>query len=135
VSDFGIGGGVYLFNLFIHIFVYLFTYLLHLLSSFLPLLHRYAYAFSYADDLLTLDGEDHYHTLRPLAPSGWENQNVYFVKDPQGWNWPIGQSLTKGGRMVVFFQGTMFPGGWEADFKTLCGEVGDGEVGAARTGA
>lgn len=72
--------------------------------------NMYSFAFKYADDILTQDGQDHTHSLRPLTPSGWGNQNVYFVKDPQGWSWPIGQSLTKGELMVVFFCGTMFPG-------------------------
>jgi hypothetical protein len=38
-----------------------------------------------------------------------------------GWKWPIGQSLTKGDHMVVFFRGTMFPGGWETDFNLVYG--------------
>ena len=33
----------------------------------------------------------------------------------------MGQSLTKGDHMVVFFCGTMFPGGWETDFKFVYG--------------
>ena len=104
---------IYVFMFIFYVFISLFYFSLLIIS-----LPRYAYAFSYADDILTVHSNEDYHTLRPLRPKGWENQNVYFAKDPKGWNWPMGQSLTKGDTMVVFFCGTMFPGGWEADFKT-----------------
>jgi len=105
---------------------------------------RYAYAFTYADDLLTMDKDGDHHTLRPLIPHKWENQNVYFLKDPGGWKWPIGQSFTREQQMVVIFRGTMFPGGWETDFQTsyaaaaatarrgLPGRVHYGQCGCAR---
>jgi hypothetical protein len=64
------------------------------------------------DDVLTDDGEDHWHTLRPIVPVGWGEQDIYFVRYPSGYKWPIGQSIVKGDSMVVIFRGSMFPGCW-----------------------
>ena len=35
------------------------------------------------------------------------NQQLYFVNDPAGWKWPIGQSMIRGDTLLVAFRGTM----------------------------
>lgn len=47
-------------------------------------------------------------TLRPMLPVGYGEQEVYFVRMPSGWVFPIGQSMVRGDHMVVVFRGTMY---------------------------
>jgi hypothetical protein len=59
--------------------------------------NMYAFAFSYADDLFTDDGTTNLHVMRPMVPTGWENQDVYFVKDPLGRCGGLNMCVCRGG--------------------------------------
>ena len=55
-----------------------------------------------------LDQARDHKTLRPIVPVGWGHQNLYFVRMPSGWVFPIGQSIVKNDHLVVIFRGTMY---------------------------
>jgi hypothetical protein len=45
--------------------------------------------------------------LSPI-PHTRSDQKLYFIKDANGWKWPIGQSMTHGSTMLAVFRGTMY---------------------------